>query len=508
MESNNSTPLKALAYVFLVFAAMGLVIRLVNFRNALNGLDGMDEMTYVLIARRLMLGELPYNGGFDHKPIGLYYLFALFFHAFGYTLAAIRLMPLAAIALTSWLIYPIAKKHLPAQYHPVAVYATVFMATCASFGNGGHASNTELLQMPVFAAWWLVALNWSKLRFSRALMLGALVGLAAQFNYMGGFILALSTALMLAWPLVGKVSVAALRSFSMNALLALSTFSLASVIMLLPLIMAGDLSQYFGLQFGTLSGYQGVLNEGKLLRALFSILISASFILSLLACKLWYDKSLSTYTPPQKTILLQIAAVFAVTLVVIGLTKRLYPHYFNLLVIPCTLALVFVIANVNAKTLRAFTFLAGILAALLVGRGAWDVYGKDWAENFRQQHEIAQLSQEIRNHAQPGDRVLLLNLNHTLYFLTDVVPATRFFFRSQIFLDRFLLNIGSSPMKEIHKVAATRPVYVLSCFDNIAAGYRGQVDALFSVEYKSYALTGYAECIDLKAYFLVEPFKS
>ena len=502
MESKNSSPLKILAYVLLVFAALGLLIRLVNIRNPLNGLDGMDEMTYVLIARRLMLGELPYHGGFDHKPIGLYYVFVLFFQVFGYTLTTIRLMPIAAIALTSWLLYAIVKTHLPAQRQGLGLSAVVFMTTCTSFGNGGLVSNTEILQMPVFAAWWLVALNWTEFRWQRALMLGALTGAAAQINYLGGSILALSTAVMLAWPLLDKFSWKTVSSFLIDAMLALATFALITLMALLPLIIADDLSQYFRLQFGTLAGYQGTMNNEKLLRAILSIAISAGFFLSLLACKVWCEKSFGTYSQLQRTVLIQLAVVFFVTLVMIGMTKRLYPHYFNLLVVPSTLVLILLLGDASSLVLRRFTFLAGILAALLISRGVWDVYLKDWSGDFKQQHEIAQLAQEIQKHSKPGDKVLLLNLNHTLYFLADVVPATRFFFRGQIFLDRFLSTLDSSPAREIGEAVATKPTYVMACFDNSAAGYRSLVDNMLLVNYAAYNLPNYRECLDLKAYYL------
>ena len=79
MQSKTINPLKALSWVFLAFSGLGLVIRFVNIGNPLNSWDGFDEMNYALIARSLMSGELPYHGVFDHKPIGLYYIFALFF---------------------------------------------------------------------------------------------------------------------------------------------------------------------------------------------------------------------------------------------------------------------------------------------------------------------------------------------------------------------------------------------------------------------------------------------
>lgn len=499
MDLNGSTvvPLKNIAWIFFVLALAGISVRIVDIPNPLND---WDEMNYALIARSLMSGDLPYHGAFDHKPIALYYIYSLFFQIFGYTLTAIRLMPFVAIGLTSWLLLKIAKKQFPPNFHFVALSVILFMAICASFGNGGLASNTEILQMPIFAGWWLAATNCPESGWRRPLLLGALAGLAAQVNYLGGFVLAISTALFLAWPLFSRCSRAKFLSFVASGTVALGAFIAVALVMLAPLILAGDLQQYFFMQFGALSGYQGVMNNDKLVRAVVSVGISAGFFLVLLACNSWYDGSFWKVTLVARTQLLQLALAFIVTLIAIGLTKRLYPHYFNLLVVPSTLILLILLESASARSLNRFAFLAAGLGMLLMARGAWDVYLKDWRDNFKQQHEIARLTKEIRNHARSGERVLLLNLNPVLYFLADVTPSTRFVFRGQLFQDRFLSSIGSNLEQEIAIALETAPVFALACFDSVADDPRRFVEKAFARDYRHYLLPGYDECRDLVAY--------
>ena len=501
-QHNTALMFRNISWIFLVFAAIGLLIRVINIGNPLND---WDEATYALVARSLMLGNLPYHEAFDHKPIGLYYIFALFFQIFGYNVTATRLMPFVAIGLTSWLLYRIVKRQMPPHQHFVALCTILFMATCTSFGNGGQASNTELLQMPVFAGWWLAALNYPELSWRRALLLGALAGLAAQINYLGGFVLSVSTALILAWPLFSNTKRTTLHSFVTAGLLSLSAFILVVWVTLLPLIAEGSLPQYFNMQIAFLGVYQGFLADDILIRAvlsaLFSIAISAGFFVSLLACIAWCEKSFRNLKPASVTRLGQLAAVFVVTLFAILLTKRLYPHYFNLLIIPSTLILLTLLSSASARSLRGFAYLAGVLATFLVARGAWDVYLRDWHGNFKQRHEIAKLVEEIRNHAQPGERVLLLNLNHTLYFLANVTPATRFVFHDHIFKGDFLARIGSSPSQEITKALETKPVFVMACFDKHGADYRQLLQKNLAAGYRGYSLSGFEECNDLKAYY-------
>lgn len=192
-----------------------------------------------------MAGELPYHGAFDHKPIALYYVFAAFFSAFGYSLAAL-LIPLAAAALTSWPLFTGSRESACQRTpFPCLERHPVWRTVCSSFGNGGHASNTEIIQMPAIAAWWMVALNWPESKCWRAFMLAsAVAGVVAQINYLGGFVVALSTAAFsLAWPLFSGASFAALRAFLVRGFLALGAFALVALLMLAPLIVADDLSQ-------------------------------------------------------------------------------------------------------------------------------------------------------------------------------------------------------------------------------------------------------------------------
>lgn len=494
---DNALPLKNLARIFFIPAVIGLLIRIVNIGNPLN--EWGDDATYALLARSLMSGELPYHDAFDHKPIALYYIFAFFFQIFGYTLTAIRLMPFAAILLTSWVLHKIAKKQYSSHQHSACVI--LFMTACASFGNGGLDSNTEILQMPIFAGWWLAALNFPGSSRWRPLLLGALTGLAAQINYLGGFVLAISTALVLGWPLFASASRMTLRSVIVAGLLSFGAFIVVALLVLAPLLLAQDLSQYFEMQLAYLNAYPGALTQDKLIRAIFSVAIPASFFVSLLGCIAWHERSLHNVPPSSAKLLAQLASVFAVTLFVISLTKRLYPHYFNLLIVPSTLILLVLLDHAGTRALRSFACLAGVLATLLVARGAWDVYLKDWNNDFRHQNEIAQLTAEIRRHAHTRERVLLLNLSQTLYFHADVTPATRFVFRDHIFFERFLSRIDSSPAQEITKALNTKPAFVMACFDGIAAQYRALVDKNLTIDYRDYTLAGYDECRDLKAYY-------
>ena len=224
--------------------------------------------------------------------------------------------------------------------------------------------------MPIFAGWWLAALNYPESSWRRALLLGALAGLAAQINYLGGFVLAVLTALFLAWPLFVNFSRTTLRSFLAGGALALGAFLAVALLMLAPLILAGDSPQYFHMQSKALGGYQGTLNDDKLVRAVFSIAISAGFFVSLLVCIGWYWESFRCLMPTAVTQLMQLASVFVVTLFAIWLTKRLYPHYFNLLIVPSTLILLTLLANASVRAICGFTLSGGNSGNIIDNQGS------------------------------------------------------------------------------------------------------------------------------------------
>jgi len=492
---------KTLQQVFYFLAFVGLCIRAAGFINLVDlSFDGGDETTYVLIARSLMQGHLPYFEAFDHKPIALYYIFALFFQVFGYSYETVRLMPFVAIGLTTWLLYLIVKKHWPIDQRSSALSIILFMATCSSFGNGGHVSNTEILQMPAIAAWWWAALNYPPDSRRRALLLGTFVGLITQINYLGGFAMALSTAILIAWPLSANRGWSQWKQFLLDASLSLIAFLAVVTVTLLPLILAGALGQYFGLQATLLGGYAGKVNADKLIRAAISISASSAFFALLIWCNRWRTGQWLPLNGVARRTFFQVGASFAITLVVIALTRRLYPHYFNLLVVPSTLLLLILFAHANPRSLRSFLAPAILMGALLLTRGAWDVYIKDWHNSFKDQNETKQLAEFIQVHTQPGDRVLLLGLNHSLYFMAEVTPATKFFFRDQIFAADFLKRNNSNPENEIMNAMHSEPILVMMCFDNLNNDRRAMIKSHLNEKYSEIAPPTKIQCKLLSAY--------
>jgi hypothetical protein len=72
----------------------------------------VDEGAFVLAARELMLGHLPYLTFWDHKPLGSTVLIAAAMTAFGQSIETARVLALACVIATAWSLHAIAFKVL------------------------------------------------------------------------------------------------------------------------------------------------------------------------------------------------------------------------------------------------------------------------------------------------------------------------------------------------------------------------------------------------------------
>ena len=159
-----------------------------------------DESFYALIAQQWLAGHVPYETVFDHKPIGLYAIFASFFLLFGDSVIAIRLIALVFVAATAVLLGRAAEAQFGRSPWLAAWVAALY--GIASLANGGLATNTEILVnfFVVLALWLVVASDpQSRLSVPRCVAIGGSLGLAFQVNYLAGILAAGAAGFYLCW---------------------------------------------------------------------------------------------------------------------------------------------------------------------------------------------------------------------------------------------------------------------------------------------------------------------
>jgi hypothetical protein len=149
-----------------------------------------DESIYALIGQQWLAGHVPHETVFDHKPIGLYAIFAAFFAVFGDTIPAIRLIAVVFVAATAWLLARLAQDHFGRDRALGGVIAGLY--GLLTLTNGGLATNTEILiNFFIVLAIYVIVTRRLDQRTSlpAALAAGASLGVALQVNYLAAVLL-------------------------------------------------------------------------------------------------------------------------------------------------------------------------------------------------------------------------------------------------------------------------------------------------------------------------------
>ena len=297
----------------------------------LSVIDG-DESIYLLVSRDILQGQLPYQGTFDHKPVVLYYVFALAQLVFGEGVHAIRLLAAIASAATAFLLSLFLMRSTAAGVFAAATAGAIY--ALASTLNKGLATNTEIL-MNLYLAGVLLLSNSGQLakRFApgRGITIGVLLGLMMHTNYLSGFIiLGFCAAYALATgSTLGLAS--GLRVYLRNGTVIFAGFLSVTAILLAPIAAWGDLVGYFGKQIAFLNGYH--LETGA---PLFGIALAGyahllALAAALAAFLLWAAVCEASWPGRNRAIAWQLLVYLGFAFIACTASGRVYPHYFILL---------------------------------------------------------------------------------------------------------------------------------------------------------------------------------
>jgi 4-amino-4-deoxy-L-arabinose transferase-like glycosyltransferase len=108
-----------------------------------------DESAFILAARELLHGQLPYLTFWDHKPLGSTVLMAGAMAAFGQSIEAVRVLGMACVIGTAWSVYLITQRISPGRLGALA--ASLLYAAFSTRLNGGIATITEVMFAPFTA---------------------------------------------------------------------------------------------------------------------------------------------------------------------------------------------------------------------------------------------------------------------------------------------------------------------------------------------------------------------
>ncbi|MBV8299815.1 MAG: hypothetical protein JO083_09765 [Candidatus Eremiobacteraeota bacterium] len=150
----------------------------VRMHPFLEGNDDGDVGAYVLGARALLHGALPYTTVWEYKPPGLFALYAVALAVAVDGSRAAALLGLLAACATSLLLWRLVARTIPDGERAGIVAAVLY--ACCSIENDGLLGDAELLIAP-FAAGSLLALA-GRPNASRAALAGLLAAAAVQMK--------------------------------------------------------------------------------------------------------------------------------------------------------------------------------------------------------------------------------------------------------------------------------------------------------------------------------------
>jgi hypothetical protein len=148
---------------------------------------GRDQGLYFYMGREWLNGLLPYRDAFDHKPPGIYLIYALGMLLFGQQQWAIRVLELAAVLLTGLIIaYSVRRDRLPVngERGALCLLTAGFYFTCFDYWDTAQIEIWEgLALIAAYAAADKINHPWL-----RAILAGLLVGAAFIFKFPAAFI--------------------------------------------------------------------------------------------------------------------------------------------------------------------------------------------------------------------------------------------------------------------------------------------------------------------------------
>lgn len=417
-----------------------------------------DESMYIVVAREILEGRLPYVSVFQEKPLGAPLIVAGAMAFTGPSILAVRILGSVAVCAIALCLREIALR-VGLSRLAALVAAGVFAMLTQRLG--GLATNTEILFMPfTAAAVWagLVHLHAADARAqARAVALGGLLfGLAIWCKYISAFAAIAWFGLLVGWWFL-----------SLRASLAqtLRLAALYAVLCWLPSILGaayywaiGHWDAFWYANIGFMSRYVGISRpQDELAIEVFRYfwVTRVLYIISIAALLRWRAHPLAVL------VALVWLAAEAVAVIV---PWKFWDHYFLLTLPPLCLLFATALQGLVERILPRplFQRLARLPAALpglaavavagvMLATGQLAIIRPDGAR------EMANL---INKDPDPGKTLWVINAHPIIYVLTNTRLPTPYAFPPHL-ITPYNILMPEDPMTELRRVLAARPRYMV-----------------------------------------------
>jgi 4-amino-4-deoxy-L-arabinose transferase-like glycosyltransferase len=461
-------------YILLTFA-----MRLSSF--AYSAID-WDESLYFLMAKTLLDGAMPYEVVWDHKPVGIYILFAVSQMLFGDSVTSIRILAVLVIAITAYILHRITvfvTKDLEFSGFLAGVFYIAF-----SLKNGGLASNTEIHFAPFVAAafYLLVRLIQSENRMAHrfvAILAGTLMGIAFQIKYIVIFeIIIIGTALALfPFRIIGSWMTRSLKILKICSLFSFF-FILPTLLVVIAYAAFGNLGDWFYANIEANAVHAGSNPfDFKLWAWVVTDQIRNNSIIWIapvvMPIYIFIQRGKSE---GQETSLWIIFAWWVGSLTAASATRLYYGHYFLQMLPAATImsAIIFayLVKTVLSRSTRLVSrvFIATVLLAITVNLSCRCLDGlsnsicvvKEWVEMDSQWLDIeSELAFTMKKELTEGDFIFVVNGQIILYHLTGAEMPSKFVFPLFFRSEHFSRVAGIDPDGEILSILQKKPKFIV-----------------------------------------------
>jgi hypothetical protein len=450
-----------------------------------------DESVFALVAQQMLAGHMPYDTVFDHKPIGLYLIFAGFFAVLGDSVAAIRTIPIVFVGATAIVLAWLSRKQFGLDALQAGMVAALY--GLLTLPNGGLATNTELL-MNLFVAGAVALLVKGGLErrvsLPCALLAGFALGAALQVNYLGGILVAGVAAFYLAWIYDGARPAEVLRLYFVNGVLIFTGFALCNLILVLPIIVAGDFSEYIGLQRAYLGGYDPVSWRVQLDRIyrggialLPFLMLGAVFVFEGVRRLLVRRDRAPSGEQERKLRAWTVMWIFA--LLTAMASGRFYGHFFLFLLPPSLMltAGLLRLCREQAVLKRGLTAWLSLMAGFTTIQhdGIFMQGARGYVNILRNQPPdvVARASAAMSSQLRAGETIYVYDAQPVHYFQTRTVPPTRFAFPQHHLRQEEVARLGIDRGRHMQEILDARPRFIVVAGDPSDLAY-GEASSLLA----------------------------
>ncbi|MDN3568046.1 glycosyltransferase family 39 protein [Paeniroseomonas aquatica] len=446
--------------------ALAVLLRLPSF---LQSVIDPDESLYVLQAREWLRGGWPYVAVWDMHPVGAPALVAAGFAILGESIAAVRLLGAAAVAVTGFLLF---RTVVLARGDRLTGLAAGVLYVAHSLLPGGLATNTEILMAPLVVGGWMLAIiavrDMQERRRAPTAMLvmgmGLCFGGALWIKQVAAPQACLAFAAVVALALASRLM--SLRRLLLLALVFALACGLPSLATGLVYALRGTFGLFYEanvvapLRYAAGGGLPSVVS----LRLIVAAMLQAAWLLALAAVAVGMALRGRALTGWRQDALLPFAAAvwLAGAVMSIVLPAKFFDHYFMLWFPPLCLAAAAGlrgILNVEARRPRLALVAAVLLLASMPVLGDFTARARNgFALRLPDPSEV--VAATIRQSLPPGETAFLVNYEPIVYFLADIPLPTRMPFWEHLVGD-FSNALGQDSDEELAAVLERRPYLIV-----------------------------------------------